>query len=89
MGKHFVIAITLTVLEFSVALRYGTAIWQAYSGVIWSRLLLLLLTAVWATSLAHLWSRAHREWRRAAHGRRIRLSPILVPPAHPTRGRDV
>lgn len=29
-GKNFAIAVTLTVLDFSVAARYGTAVWQAY-----------------------------------------------------------
>lgn len=43
-GKHLIIAVTLTALDVAVASRYGIVIWQAYAGVIWSRLLLLSLT---------------------------------------------
>ncbi len=72
-GKHLIIAVTLTALDVAVASRYGIVIWQAYAGVIWSRLLLLLLTGIWATSLAALWSRVYGQ-------RRQRLSPILSLP---------
>jgi len=88
-GKHFIIAITLTALDVAVAIRYGVVIWQAYSGVIWSRLLLLLLTAVWATSLANIWSRALWELRAVVSYRRFRLSPTLVFPTDPMEERDV
>jgi len=87
--KHFITAIALTALDLAVTLRYGVVIWQAYSGVIWSRLLLLLLAAVWATSLANLWSRAYRELRGVARDRRFRLSPLLVAQIRPTGEQDV
>lgn len=86
-GKNFAIAVTLTVLDLVVACRYGTAVWQAYSEIIWYRLLLLLFAAVWITSLADLWSRARCPSREAPRPRRIRLSDIA--PVAETERADV
>ena len=64
------IAILLTILDAAVALHYGPVIWQTWSGILWSRLLLILLGAVWLISLANVWARAHYEFRhshRAQH----------------------
>ena len=86
-GKNFAIAVTLTVLDLVVAFRYGTAVWQAYSEIIWYRLLLLLFAAVWITSLADLWSRARCPSREELRPLRVRLSNIA--PAAETEGADV
>ncbi len=86
-GKNFAIAVTLTVLDFLVAVRYGTAVWQAYAGIIWCRLLLLLFVAVWVTCLADLWRRVGRTSREAPRHRRVRLSEIVN--ASETEGADV
>jgi hypothetical protein len=85
--KNVAIAVTLTVLDFSVAARYGTVVWQAYAGIIWCRLLLLLFVGLWVTSLADLWSRAGRTSREAPRHRRVRLSEITN--ASETEGADV
>lgn len=76
-GKNLAIAVTLTVLDLVVALRYGPAIWHAGSGVVWCRLLLILLAAVWATSLANIWYRARLIFGKAPRPRRVRLSEIM------------
>lgn len=86
-GRNFATAITLTILDLVVALRYGAAVWQAYSGVIWSRLLLLLFVAVWVTGLADLWSRTRGFSQNAPRKRRIRLSDIA--PIAETERADV
>jgi hypothetical protein len=86
-GKNFAIAVTLTALDLVVACRYGAAVWQAYAGIIWCRLLLLLFVAVWVTSLADLWSRAGRTSRETPRHRRVRLSEITN--SGQTEGADV
>lgn len=86
-GQNFAIAVTLTVLDFLVAARYGTAVWQAYAGIVWCRLLLLLFVAVWITCLADLWRRVGRTSRESPRRRRVRLSEIVN--ADETEGADV
>lgn len=86
-GKTFAIAVTLTVLDFSVAARYGTAVWQAYEGIVWCRLLLLLFVAVWVICLTDLWRRVGNTSREAPRHRRVRLSEITS--ADETEGADV
>ena len=55
------ISVLLPVLDGVVALRYGKVIWTAWSGIIWARLLMCFLAAVWLTSLADGWARAARQ----------------------------
>ncbi len=86
-GTNFAIAATLTVLDFLVGVRYGTAVWQAYAGIIRCRLLLLLFVAVWVTCVADLWSRVGRASRKAPRPRRVRLSEITN--SVETEGADV
>lgn len=69
--KHLNLAVVTTILDVAVALCFGGLIWRTFSGIIWSRLLILLLVALWATSLARLWARACYERRR---GRRVEFS---------------
>jgi hypothetical protein len=41
-------------LDAAVATYYGGVVWKVLSGIIWSKLLLLLLPAVWTTTLLHI-----------------------------------
>lgn len=85
--RNFAIAVTLTVSDFLVAVRYGTAVCQAYAGIVWCRLLLLLFVAVWITCVADLWRRVGRISRESPRHRRVRLSEITN--AGETEGTDV
>lgn len=77
-AKHFIIAVSLTILDAVVAVHYGGVIWRAWSGIIWIRMTLLLLAALWATTLLDLWTRAYYDLRYAVRVRGMRLSPSLV-----------
>lgn len=79
-SRRFFVAVTLTVLDGVVALCYGREVWRASSPIIWCRILLLLLSAVWLTSLARVWSRTRRIAVVAPRPRRIRLSTIESSP---------
>jgi len=41
-----------------VTVYYGSPVWRAWSGDIWSRGLLFMMVAMGATSLANLWAQA-------------------------------
>lgn len=87
-AKHFVIAVSVTTLDFVVAVRYGVVVWRAFSGIILSRITLLFLVTLWATTLLDLWSRALYELRNEARVKR--MSPRLVAaPAELREDRDV
>ena len=61
MGKRsnwLGIAISVTALDAGVTTYYGGVVWKAFAVVIWSKLLLLLLAAIWATTLLHIWVHA-------------------------------
>jgi hypothetical protein len=61
VGKRstwFGVSISMTALDAAVTTYYGPLIWKAFAVVIWSKLLLLLLCAVWATTLLHIWAYA-------------------------------
>ncbi len=66
---YLTIALLLTILEAVVVLRYGGAIWTAWSGFVWIRLRMLLLTALSATSLANVWTQAIYGLGRALDGK--------------------
>ena len=55
---NLVIAVVLTVLDVAVAVYCGPPIWVAWSGDILSLGLLVMLGALWVTSLANVWARA-------------------------------
>ena len=78
--RRFAVAVTLTVLDLVVVLSYGRELWRAFSPIIWCRILLLLVFAVWLTSLARVWSRARRPAMLAPRPRRVRLSAIESSP---------
>jgi hypothetical protein len=89
-AKHFVIAVSLTVLDAVVAVHYGGVIWRTWSGIFWSKMLLLLLAALWATTLLDLWTRAYYDLRYAVRVRGMRLSPSLgAAPSDLRRESDV
>ena len=46
-------------------------VWKAFAVVIWSKLLLLLLAAVWATALLHIWVHACSRLRQENQDRRV------------------
>jgi len=66
---YLTIALLLTILDAVVVLRYGGAIWTAWSGVVWIRLRMLLLAALSATSLANVWAQAIYGLGRALDGK--------------------
>jgi hypothetical protein len=71
------IAISVTALDAAVVTYYGGVVWRAFAVVIWSKLLLLLLATVWATTLLHIWVHACFQLRHAIQGCRV-VVPIPV-----------
>jgi hypothetical protein len=69
--KCLATAVSVTVLDASVVAYYGGVIWKAFAVVIWSKLLLLLLAAVWATTLLHIWVHAFSRLRQENQERRV------------------
>ena len=81
--KCLATAVSVTVLDAAVATYYGGVVWKAFYGgvvwkafavVIWSKLLLLLLAAVWAMTLLHIWVHACSRLRKAKQERRVVVS---------------
>jgi hypothetical protein len=56
-------AALVTVLDAAVVMNYGGVVWKVLSGIIWTKLLLLLLASVWATTLLHVWFHARSRLR--------------------------
>ncbi len=79
-STRFGVAVALTVLDLVAAFRYGPVVWRALAPILWCRILLLLLVALMATSLARVWSRTRRIQGAQRQSRRIRLSPIESSP---------
>jgi hypothetical protein len=77
VGKRstwFGIAISMTALDAGVTTYYGGVVWKAFAVVIWSKLLLLLLALVWATTLLHIWVHACSHLRQENQERRVVVS---------------
>jgi hypothetical protein len=72
--KCLATAVSVTVLDAAVAMSYGGVVWKAFSVVIWSKLLLLLLAAAWATTLLHIWVHACSRLRRENQEHRVVVS---------------
>jgi hypothetical protein len=72
--KCLATAVSAMVLDAAVATYYGGVVWKAFAVVIWSKLLLLLLAAVWATTLLHIWVHACSRLRQENHERGIVVS---------------
>ena len=75
---YLTIALLLTILDAVVVLRYGGAIWTAWSGVVWIRLRLLLLSALSATAIANVWAQAIYGLGRALDGKPSALALSAV-----------
>lgn len=71
------IANSVTPFDAAVVTSNGDVAWRAFAVVIWSKLLLLMLAAVWATTLLHVWVHARFSLRRADQERRV-VVPIPV-----------
>jgi hypothetical protein len=68
------IAISVTAFDAGVTTYYGGVVWKAFAVVIWSKLLLLLLAALWATTLLHIWVHAHSLLRQENQDYRVAVS---------------
>jgi hypothetical protein len=71
------IAISVTALDAAVATYYGGVVWRAFAVVIWSKLLVLLLVAVWATTLLHVWTHTCSQLRQANRERQVVVSVLV------------
>mgnify|MGYP001554821279 FL=1 len=88
--RRLAVAVSLTVLDAVVAVQYGGAVWRAFAGIIWGRLLLLLLAALGATSLLNLWVRAYYDLQQLFRYRDAALSSRTeMLPAELVEDRDV
>lgn len=85
---YLTIALLLTVLDAVVVLRYGGAIWTAWSGVVWIRLRMLLLAVLSATSLANVWTQAIYGLDRALDGRPSALALSVAANRTEPQGED-
>ena len=63
--RWFIVAVSQTVVDAVVARNDCGVIWQAWSGINWVRVTLLLLGAIWAGSLVDVWAQVFREMRRS------------------------
>ena len=64
----------MTAFDAGVTTYYGGVVWKAFAVVIWSKLLLLLLAAVWATTLLHIWVHACSRLRQENQEHRVVVS---------------
>jgi hypothetical protein len=88
--RRLAVAVSLTVLDAVVAVHYGRVVWRAFAGIIWGRLLLLLLAALGATSLLNLWVCAYYDLHRLFRYRDAALSSRAeMLPTELVEGRDV
>lgn len=60
-----VIAVSLTIFDAVVTVHFGWPVWVAWSGDILGRGLLIMMTALAATSLANVWAQAISRIRSA------------------------
>ena len=73
--KNLAIAVVMMVADAAVVVWYGGVIWQALSPIIWSRVLILLLAALRALSLARIWARAIYSLRQRSRSRSFEVTP--------------
>jgi hypothetical protein len=69
--KCLATAAWVTAIDAAVVMYYGNAVWKVLSGIIWSKLLLFLLAAVWTTALLHIWVDVWSRLRQPIEGHRI------------------
>jgi hypothetical protein len=88
--KRLAIAVSLTILDTVVAAYSGGVVWRAFSATIWSRLFVILLASLWATSLLNLWVRAYYDLRQMFQFRDAAVSSgAEILPAELVEDRDV
>jgi hypothetical protein len=68
------IATAVTAFDAIMVTYYGAVIWRTFVVVIWSKLLLLLLAAVWGTTLLDVWDHAWSRLRRGNQEHRVAVS---------------
>jgi ABC-type bacteriocin/lantibiotic exporter with double-glycine peptidase domain len=76
-SKNLTIAVLMTIADAAVVVWYGGVIWQALSPIIWSRILILPLAALWGLSLARVWARAIYSLRRRPRSRNFAAIPSI------------
>ena len=54
--RFLIIAVLLTLIDFTVVVCYGYPVWTTWSHDVWSRGILVLFAALGATSLANVWA---------------------------------
>ena len=54
--RFLIIAVLLTLIDFTVVVCYGCTVWTTWSHDVWSRGILVLFAALGATSLANVWA---------------------------------
>jgi hypothetical protein len=87
---NLTIAILLTVLDAGAVISFGGVVWRTFWGIFWSKLVVVLLGALWATSLAKRWAYAYYDLRRALHESRVtKPSSLEVIPSELRGGGDV
>ncbi|HEX5284172.1 MAG TPA: hypothetical protein VFW30_08630 [Bryocella sp.] len=85
--RYLAVAVLLTFLDGVVALKYGKAVWTAWSGDMWARGLLVLFAALGATSLAGVWAQAGPSFRLELRRAVLRRNSRAISPE--TRESDV
>lgn len=58
----------VTVLNAAVVMNYSGVVRKVLLGILWSKLLLLLMATVWATTLLHVWFHACSRLRQEIEG---------------------
>lgn len=86
--KQFPIAVALTMSRGVFASRPGGFLWRTLSGILWCRLLLLLLAALWVTTLANICARTRSESRSAFCDRGIAASSDIASVASEPQGES-
>ena len=61
--KSLATAGLVSALSAVLAASYGDAVWNVFSTIIWSKILLLFLVALWATTLLRFWVLAFSSLR--------------------------
>jgi hypothetical protein len=73
-----------------LAASYGGAFWNIFATIIWSKILLLFLVALWATTLLRVWVIAFSSLRQTIEGHSVAAStPAQELPAFFAEETDV
>jgi hypothetical protein len=72
--KSLATAGLVTELSAVLAASFGGAVWNVFSPIIWSKILLLFLVALWATTLLRFWVLAFSSLRQTIEGHSVAAS---------------